>query len=230
MLCLKWLLSPGTPCVTLKGKMLSVQPGATCVLTCGFPNHCLLATHRLTQETSPLLPTPNPVSSGPRCLISSQGELGVLSGARDPQSPDLQSQPALQKLLEYGGSSLHQQAAVLRKLLMKSPRFGNSIGGSYLELANTVSPFWFREHIFRPGWMPICIFEFWAPEDISGIVSFYWAKHCTISSIANNVKCSKCLWLVTSLVLLRAEWLVKKCFKSVPCTDLISSISTMASP
>lgn len=152
------------------------------------------------------------------------------SGARDLQSPDLQSQPALQKILEYGGSSLHQQAAVLRKLLAQSPHFGNSIGGSYLELANTVSPFWFREHIFRPGWMPVCIFEFWAPEDISGIVSFYWAKYCTVSSIANNVKCSKCLWLVTSCVLLRADWLVKKCFKSVPCTDLISSISTIVSP
>lgn len=82
------------------------------------------------------------------------------SGARDRQGPALQSQPALQKLLDYGGSSLHQQAAVLRKLLAQSPRFGNSVGGSYLELANTVSPFWFREHIFRPGWMPICIFEF----------------------------------------------------------------------
>ena len=89
MLCLKWILSPGTPCVTLKGKMLSVQPGATCVLTCGFPNHCLLATHRLTQETSPLLPTPNPVSSGPRCLISSQGELGVLLGSQGPPEPGL---------------------------------------------------------------------------------------------------------------------------------------------
>ncbi|XP_061285871.1 colorectal mutant cancer protein isoform X1 [Bos javanicus] len=79
---------------------------------------------------------------------SSDNSLGALSaaresweyysGARDLQSPDLQSQPALQKLLEYGGSSLHQQAAVLRKLLTKSPRFGNSIGGSYLELANTL--------------------------------------------------------------------------------------------
>lgn len=77
------------------------------------------------------------------------------SGARDLQSPDLQSQSALQKLLEYGGSSLHQQAAAFHKLLTQSPRFGNSVGGSYLELANTVSPFWFREHIFRPVCMPI---------------------------------------------------------------------------
>ncbi|KAI4567716.1 hypothetical protein MJT46_007514, partial [Ovis ammon polii x Ovis aries] len=82
--------------------------------------------------------------------MSSDNSLGALSaaresweyysGARDLQSPDLQSQPALQKILEYGGSSLHQQAAVLRKLLAQSPHFGNSIGGSYLELANTSFP------------------------------------------------------------------------------------------
>ncbi|KAM5261766.1 colorectal mutant cancer protein isoform 3-T3 [Hipposideros larvatus] len=60
------------------------------------------------------------------------------SGARDLQSPDLQSQPALQKLLEYGGSALHQQAAALHRLLAQSPHFGNAVGGSYLELANTL--------------------------------------------------------------------------------------------
>uniref|UniRef100_A0A480DTX1 Colorectal mutant cancer protein isoform 1 n=4 Tax=Sus scrofa TaxID=9823 RepID=A0A480DTX1_PIG len=60
------------------------------------------------------------------------------SGARDLQSPDLQTQSALQKLLEYGGSSWHQQAAALHKLLAQSPRFGSSVGGSYLELANTL--------------------------------------------------------------------------------------------
>ncbi|XP_065730030.1 colorectal mutant cancer protein isoform X1 [Phocoena phocoena] len=79
---------------------------------------------------------------------SSDNSLGALSaaresweydsGARDLQSPDLQSQSALQKLLEYGGSSLHQQAAAFHKLLTQSPRFGNSVGGSYLELANTL--------------------------------------------------------------------------------------------
>ncbi|VTJ72475.1 Hypothetical predicted protein, partial [Marmota monax] len=58
------------------------------------------------------------------------------SGARDLQSPDLQSQWALQKLLEYGRSSLHQQTA-LHKSLTQSPHLGNSVGGSYLELANT---------------------------------------------------------------------------------------------
>ena len=88
MLRLKRLLSPGTPCVTLKGKMLSVQPGATCVLMRGFPNRCLSATHRLTQETSP--PPPHPaVSSGPRCLISGQGELGARLGSRGPPGPGL---------------------------------------------------------------------------------------------------------------------------------------------
>ena len=75
------------------------------------------------------------------------------SGARDLHSPDLQSQSALQKLLEYGGSSSHQQAAALHKLLIQAPRFGSSVGGSYLELANTVSTFWFTEHVFRP----VCI-------------------------------------------------------------------------
>ncbi|EPY75065.1 hypothetical protein CB1_001814009 [Camelus ferus] len=59
------------------------------------------------------------------------------SGARDLQSPDLQGQSALQKLLDCGGSSLHQHAAALHKLLTQSPHSGNSVGGSYLELANT---------------------------------------------------------------------------------------------
>uniref|UniRef100_A0A8I5R985 MCC regulator of WNT signaling pathway n=1 Tax=Papio anubis TaxID=9555 RepID=A0A8I5R985_PAPAN len=78
---------------------------------------------------------------------SSDNSLGALSaaresweydsGARDLQSPDVQSQSALQKLLEYGGSSLHQQTA-LHKLLTQSPHVGNSVGGSYLELANTL--------------------------------------------------------------------------------------------
>ncbi|KAF6125694.1 MCC regulator of WNT signaling pathway [Phyllostomus discolor] len=62
------------------------------------------------------------------------------SGARDLHSPDLQSQSALQKLLEYGGSCSHQQAAALHKLLTQAPRFGSSVGGSYLELANTDEP------------------------------------------------------------------------------------------
>lgn len=74
------------------------------------------------------------------------------SGARDLQSPDLQTQSALQKLLECGGSSLHRQAA-LHKLLTLSPQFGTSVGGSYLELANTVSMFSFTEPIYRS----ICI-------------------------------------------------------------------------
>nr|XP_020145788.1 colorectal mutant cancer protein isoform X1 [Microcebus murinus] len=78
---------------------------------------------------------------------SSDNSLGALSaaresweydsGARDLQSPDLQSQAALQKLLECGGSSLHQHAA-LHKLLTQASHFGSSVGGSYLELANTL--------------------------------------------------------------------------------------------
>ncbi|XP_043402903.1 colorectal mutant cancer protein isoform X3 [Chelonia mydas] len=59
------------------------------------------------------------------------------SGARDLQSPDLQSHSTLQKLLEYGGSSMSQQAA-LQKLLTQASNLSNSVGGSYLELANTV--------------------------------------------------------------------------------------------
>jgi hypothetical protein len=80
------------------------------------------------------------------------------SAARDLQSPDLQSQPALRKLLEHGGSSVHQQAA-LHKLLTQSPHLGNSVGGNYLELANTVSTLWFIEHIFRPVCVPTQIFS-----------------------------------------------------------------------
>ncbi|XP_064131092.1 colorectal mutant cancer protein isoform X1 [Loxodonta africana] len=78
---------------------------------------------------------------------SSDNSLGALSaaresweydsGARDLQSPDLQSQPALQKLLECSGNALHQRAA-LHKLLTQPPCFSSSVGGSYLELANTL--------------------------------------------------------------------------------------------
>ncbi|XP_039400295.1 colorectal mutant cancer protein isoform X5 [Mauremys reevesii] len=59
------------------------------------------------------------------------------SGARDLQSPDLQSHSTLQKFLEYGGSSMSQQVA-LQKLLTQASNLSNSVGGSYLELANTV--------------------------------------------------------------------------------------------
>jgi len=64
------------------------------------------------------------------------------SGARDLQSPELQSHFTLQKLLEYGGSNVTQQAA-LQRLLAQTSNFSNSVGGSYLELANTVSAFCF---------------------------------------------------------------------------------------
>ncbi|KAM7166458.1 colorectal mutant cancer protein isoform 1-T1 [Macrochelys suwanniensis] len=78
---------------------------------------------------------------------SSDNSLGALSGAResweydsgarDLQSPDLQCHSTLQKLLEYGGSSKSQQAA-LQKLLTQVSNLSNSVGGSYLELANTL--------------------------------------------------------------------------------------------
>ncbi|XP_076217937.1 colorectal mutant cancer protein isoform X2 [Aptenodytes patagonicus] len=78
---------------------------------------------------------------------SSNNSLGALSGAResweydsgarDLQSPDLQSHFTLQKMLEYGGSNVTQQAA-LQRLLAQASNFSNSVGGSYLELANTL--------------------------------------------------------------------------------------------
>lgn len=60
------------------------------------------------------------------------------SGARDLQSPDLHSRSTLQKLLEYGGNTMNQQV-VLQKLLSQASNLSNTVGGSYLELANTVS-------------------------------------------------------------------------------------------
>uniref|UniRef100_A0A8C3BSQ5 MCC regulator of WNT signaling pathway n=1 Tax=Cairina moschata TaxID=8855 RepID=A0A8C3BSQ5_CAIMO len=78
---------------------------------------------------------------------SSNNSLGALSGAResweydsgarDLQSPDLQSHFTLLKVLENGGSSGTQQAA-LQRLLSQASNFSSSVGGSYLELANTL--------------------------------------------------------------------------------------------
>ncbi|XP_052634910.1 colorectal mutant cancer protein [Harpia harpyja] len=78
---------------------------------------------------------------------SSNNSLGALSGAResweydsgarDLQSPDLQSHFTLQKVLEYGGSNVTQQAA-LQRLVVQASNFSSSVGGSYLELANTL--------------------------------------------------------------------------------------------
>ncbi|XP_069632001.1 colorectal mutant cancer protein isoform X1 [Haliaeetus albicilla] len=78
---------------------------------------------------------------------SSNNSLGALSGAResweydsgarDLQSPDLQSHFTLQKVMEYGGSNVTQQAA-LQRLLVQASNFSSSVGGSYLELANTL--------------------------------------------------------------------------------------------
>ncbi|XP_043920406.1 uncharacterized protein LOC122795990 [Protopterus annectens] len=79
---------------------------------------------------------------------SSDNSLGALSGAResweydsgarDLQSPDLQSHPTLQKLVEYGGRPQNQQA-LLQKLLMQTTALTSSVSGSYMDLANTVS-------------------------------------------------------------------------------------------
>ncbi|KAM4637678.1 colorectal mutant cancer protein isoform 6-T6 [Amazona ochrocephala] len=78
---------------------------------------------------------------------SSNNSLGALSGAResweydsgarDLQSPDLQSHFTVQKVLEYGGSSETRQAS-LQRLLSQASNFSSSVGGSYLELANTL--------------------------------------------------------------------------------------------
>ncbi|XP_050769469.1 colorectal mutant cancer protein isoform X2 [Gymnogyps californianus] len=78
---------------------------------------------------------------------SSNNSLGALSGAResweydsgarDLQSPDLQSHFTLQKVLEHGGSNVTQHAA-LQRLIAQASNFSNSVGGSYLELANTL--------------------------------------------------------------------------------------------
>ncbi|KAK2512341.1 hypothetical protein Q9233_016341 [Columba guinea] len=83
---------------------------------------------------------------------SSNNSLGALSGAResweydsgarDLQSPDLQSHFVLQNVLENGGSNTSQQAA-LQRLLAQTSNFSRSVGGSYLELANTL-PFDFK--------------------------------------------------------------------------------------
>ncbi|XP_010134936.1 PREDICTED: uncharacterized protein LOC104493873, partial [Buceros rhinoceros silvestris] len=79
---------------------------------------------------------------------SSNNSLGALSGAResweydsgarDLQSPDLQSYFTLQKVLQHGGSNASQQVA-LQTLLAQASNYSNSVGGSYLELANTPS-------------------------------------------------------------------------------------------
>ncbi|XP_061480160.1 colorectal mutant cancer protein isoform X2 [Rhineura floridana] len=86
----------------------------------------------------------NRIASWP---TSSDNSLGALSGAResweydsgarDLQSPDLHSRSTLQKLLEYGGNTMNQQIA-LQRLFTQTSNFSNSVGRSYLELANTL--------------------------------------------------------------------------------------------
>ncbi|KAM4808867.1 colorectal mutant cancer protein isoform 2-T2 [Rhinophrynus dorsalis] len=57
------------------------------------------------------------------------------SGARDLQSPDPQNHSIMQKFLEFGGRATTQ--AALQRLLQTSS-LTNNMGGSYLELANTL--------------------------------------------------------------------------------------------
>ncbi|RMC22248.1 hypothetical protein DUI87_00559 [Hirundo rustica rustica] len=59
----------------------------------------------------------------------------MIQELRDLQSPDLHSNFTLQKVLEYGGSNVTQQAA-LKSLLAQASNFSNSVGGSCLEFAN----------------------------------------------------------------------------------------------
>ncbi|XP_066459166.1 colorectal mutant cancer protein isoform X1 [Eleutherodactylus coqui] len=58
------------------------------------------------------------------------------SGARDLQSPDPQNHSVMQKFLELGGKATTQ--AALQRLLSQSSCLTNNVGGSYLELANTL--------------------------------------------------------------------------------------------
>nr|XP_060617887.1 colorectal mutant cancer protein isoform X1 [Anolis sagrei ordinatus] len=78
---------------------------------------------------------------------SSDNSLGALSGAResweydsgarDLQSPDLHSRSTLQKFFDYSGNAMNQQVG-LQRLLSQASSLSNSVGGSYLELANTL--------------------------------------------------------------------------------------------
>lgn len=60
------------------------------------------------------------------------------SGARDLQSPEPQTHPTIQKLLERGGVNLDQQV-VLQKLVAQASSLSYPMSGGYLDLANTVS-------------------------------------------------------------------------------------------
>lgn len=152
MLWLKLLLSPGSPVSVWKGKYIAWSLDPTCVLPCWHLEELGGSTKggNIFLFSLPLLDL--------GALSAARESWEYDAGARDLQSPDLQSQLALQKLLEYGRSSLHQQAAALHKLLTQSSHFGSSVGGNYLELANTVSAFWFTGHSCRPVCIPIQIF------------------------------------------------------------------------
>ncbi|XP_063310170.1 colorectal mutant cancer protein isoform X1 [Pelobates fuscus] len=82
----------------------------------------------------------------PSWPIGSENSLGALSGAResweydsgarDLHSPDPQSHSIMQKFLEFGGKATAQ--AALQRLLSQTSYVSNNVGGSYLELANTL--------------------------------------------------------------------------------------------
>ncbi|XP_075035810.1 colorectal mutant cancer protein isoform X1 [Mixophyes fleayi] len=58
------------------------------------------------------------------------------SGARDLQSPDPQNHSVMHKFLELGGKATTQ--AALQRLLSQGSCLTSNVGGSYLELANTL--------------------------------------------------------------------------------------------
>ncbi|XP_053557524.1 colorectal mutant cancer protein isoform X2 [Bombina bombina] len=58
------------------------------------------------------------------------------SGARDLQSPEPKMDLIMQKFLEFGGKTMTQTA--LQKRLCQTSSLSNNVGGSYLELANTL--------------------------------------------------------------------------------------------
>lgn len=66
------------------------------------------------------------------------------SGARDLQSPEPQTHPTIQKLLERGGVNLDQQV-VLQKLVAQASSLSYPMSGGYLDLANTCE----QSHLLR---------------------------------------------------------------------------------
>lgn len=120
MICLKLLLSSSSPCVHLKEKVLSMQSVCHMFLTCwhveglGGSKSLPIGHPQANEGNVFLFPLPL-LDIG--ALSAARESWEYDSGARDLQSPDLQTQWGLQKLLEYSRHCLHQQAAALHKLL-----------------------------------------------------------------------------------------------------------------